>query len=85
MPAGMHREDVKAALRKRFGSIQQFERDRALPPKSVSDVLRGRTNERVSQAIQQALSSAPPPSDESDKSDETRRAVKTLRPKKSQV
>ncbi len=53
--ASMHREDVKAALRKSFGSIFAFERANALPRKSVSDVLRGRPNQRVTSAIEQAL------------------------------
>ncbi|WCT75443.1 hypothetical protein PQ455_10545 [Sphingomonas naphthae] len=51
----MHREDVKAGLRKRFGTIAAFERARSLPPKSVNDVLRGSTNARVTEAIEKAL------------------------------
>jgi lambda repressor-like predicted transcriptional regulator len=53
--ASMHREDVKAALRKSYGSIFAFERARHLPRKSVSDVLRGRPNQRVVSAIETAL------------------------------
>lgn len=37
----MHREDVKAAIRKRFGSLKAFERAENLPLKSVSGVLAG--------------------------------------------
>ena len=55
----MHREDVKAALRKGFGSIFAFERAHALPRKSVSDVLRGRPNQRVATAIERALGDKP--------------------------
>lgn len=51
----MHREDVKAALRKSYGSIFAFERAQQLPRKSVSDVLRGRPNQRVTSAIEDAL------------------------------
>lgn len=51
----MHREDVKAALRKSYGSIFAFERQHDLPRKSVSDVLRGRPNSRVTTAIEQVL------------------------------
>ena len=53
--ATMHREDVKAALRKSFGSIFAFERAHDLPRKSVSDVLRGRPNQRVTSVIEHAL------------------------------
>lgn len=53
--ANMHPEDVKAGLRKRFGSVAAFEAVRNLPTKSVSDVLRGRTSARVSLAIEEAL------------------------------
>lgn len=51
----MHPEDVKAALRKRFGTIREFERDRGLPEKSVHDVLRGRPNARVTKAVEDAI------------------------------
>ena len=51
----MHREDMKAALRKNFGSIFAFERAYDLPRKSVSDVLRGRPNQRVTGMIERAL------------------------------
>jgi hypothetical protein len=52
---GMHPEDVKAQLRKQFGSVFQFEDAFRLPRKSVSDFLRGRANKRVGDAIQRAL------------------------------
>jgi lambda repressor-like predicted transcriptional regulator len=51
----MHPEDVKAGLRKRFGTVANFERASSLPEKSVNDVLRGRPNARVLKAIQEAL------------------------------
>lgn len=51
----MHREDVKAELRKRFRSVARFERLRGLPEKSVHEVLRGRKSARVSDAIAAAL------------------------------
>jgi hypothetical protein len=53
--AEMHPEDVKAALRKRFGSVAKFERLRSLPEKSVADLLRGRTSARVEEAVEAAL------------------------------
>ncbi len=58
--AAMHREDVKAALRKSFGSIFAFERAYDLPRKSVSDVLRGRPNQRVTSAIEKVLADPMP-------------------------
>lgn len=62
MIATMHREDVKAGIRKRFGSVAAFERTEGLPTKSVNEVLRGRANARVSRAIENALrGSAPTP------------------------
>jgi lambda repressor-like predicted transcriptional regulator len=51
----LHPEDVKAALRKQFGSVRAFEIDSALPEKSVTDLLRGRTSQRVSDAVERAL------------------------------
>lgn len=47
----MHREDIKAAIRKAFGTLSAFERANDLPSKSVNDVLRGRTSARVQRAI----------------------------------
>ncbi|MET0269665.1 MAG: helix-turn-helix domain-containing protein [Sphingomonas sp.] len=55
----MHREDVKAVLRKSYGSIFAFERLHDLPRKSVSDVLRGRPNSRVANAIEKVLAAPP--------------------------
>jgi lambda repressor-like predicted transcriptional regulator len=51
----MHREDVVAAIRKRHGSVAEFERAKALPTKSVNEVLRGRPNARVKTAIEELL------------------------------
>jgi hypothetical protein len=63
----MDREDVKAALRKQFGSVFAFEDAHDLPRKSVSDFLRGRANQRVSDAISKVLTSE----GQSDKSDDS--------------
>ena len=52
----IHPEDVKSALRKAFGSVFEFERRHDLPKKSVSDVLRGRPNKRVSNLLEAFLS-----------------------------
>jgi Ner family transcriptional regulator len=55
MTTGPHPEDVKADLRKRFGSIAAFERQSGLPERSVKDVLRGKSRPRVAHAIADAL------------------------------
>lgn len=51
----MHPEDVKAAIRKRFGSVTRFVEERDLPPTGVSDLFRGRTSARVRAAVEQVL------------------------------
>lgn len=68
-PRNMHREDVKAELRKRFGSVAAFERKAKIPEKSVNDVLRGRRSARVEKAINKALSTPFLPPSQSEGSD----------------
>lgn len=70
LPA-MHPEDVKAGLRKRFGTIAAFEQAKGLPVKSVNDVLRGRPNARVAKAVADALNTPEPPLSQSDCSDDS--------------
>ena len=53
--ADMHPEDVKAELRKRFGTVSAFEEATGLPPKSVYDCLRGRSSKRVALAVSEAI------------------------------
>ena len=53
--AGMHKEDVKAVLRKKFGSVAAFERAHALATQSVSEVFRGRSSKRTIDAIERVL------------------------------
>jgi hypothetical protein len=67
LSATSDKEDVKAALRKRFGSVFAFEDAAKLPRKSVSDFLRGRPNQNVATAINNALT----PSAQSDLSDDS--------------
>jgi hypothetical protein len=62
----MHPEDIKAALRKQFGSVFAFEDAKSLPRKSVSDWLRGRQSQRVKDAIEGTLSPS-----QSDKADDS--------------
>lgn len=61
---GLHREEVKARIRMAYGSTLKFERDHGLPVRSVADVLRGRPNERVSQAMNAFLQGKLPPQGE---------------------
>lgn len=46
-----HHEDIKAAIRKRYGSLAAFEVAKGLPNQSVRDVLRGRASERIAIVI----------------------------------
>jgi lambda repressor-like predicted transcriptional regulator len=55
MEQPLHREDIKAELRKRFGSVAAFEREKNLPNKSVHEILRGRKSARVAAEIEKAL------------------------------
>jgi hypothetical protein len=64
-----HPEDVKASIRKRFGTLRAFERAKGLPDKSVSrflrgqflrgQFLRGHKSGRVRKAILEVINAAP--------------------------
>lgn len=75
----MHPEDVKAGIRKRYGTVAEFERAKGLPPKSVTEVLRGRAWKRVSDAIEAALQESLPPLHPSEVSDSSAAAGPTHR------
>lgn len=51
----MHKEDIKAGLRKEFGSLLAFEEEYGLPKESSSQHLRGKSSFRVAAAIADAL------------------------------
>lgn len=51
----VHKEDIKGALRKQFGTLKAFEEKRGLPATSVKDVLRGRSSQRVEREIADVL------------------------------
>lgn len=51
----IHNEDVKAAIRKQYASVAEFERLEGLPPKSVYDLFRGRGSRRVREAVEQVI------------------------------
>ncbi|MCC6477973.1 MAG: helix-turn-helix domain-containing protein [Sphingomonadaceae bacterium] len=48
----MHPEDVKAAIRKKHGTIINFAKANRLSRNSVQDFLRGRTNTKVRKAVE---------------------------------
>ena len=52
---GMHPEDVKAVIRKKFGNISEFHRKYGLPSTGLHDVLRGRASSRVEEAMDEVL------------------------------
>lgn len=51
-----HPEDVKAAIRKRFGSLAKFEREHGLPVESVTNLLRGQKSQRVATVVNAVIS-----------------------------
>lgn len=51
----LHKEDIKAAIRKRYRSLAAFERANFLGEQSVTDVLRGGSNRRTRSAIERLL------------------------------
>ena len=46
-----HPEDIKADIRKRYGSVTAFEKHYNLPPLSVRDVLRGKKRAKVARVM----------------------------------
>lgn len=52
---GLHKEDIKAAIRKRYRSLAAFERANLLADASVTDILRGGSNRRTRAAIEKLL------------------------------
>lgn len=51
----MHPEDVKAAIRKKYGTVARFVQEHELPTSGVSDLFRGRTSARVAKAVEKVL------------------------------
>lgn len=52
---GRHKEDIKAVLRRRYGSLSAFEKAKGLPTESVCDVLRGRSIAQTRDALVREL------------------------------
>jgi lambda repressor-like predicted transcriptional regulator len=51
----LHKENLKADLRIRYGSLRRFEEAKNLTPDSVRDVLRGRASRHAEAAIAEEL------------------------------
>jgi lambda repressor-like predicted transcriptional regulator len=51
----MHKEDIKAAIRKQYGTLSAFEASKQLPCGSMKDVLRGRAVAQTEKAIADEL------------------------------
>jgi hypothetical protein len=52
---GIHPIDVKAAIKKKFGTIVEFHSAYGLPATGLHDVLRGRASKRVEAAVDEVL------------------------------
>lgn len=50
-----HYEDIKASIRKKWGSINAFESQQGLPKNSVSDYFRGRRSRKVQAAVERHI------------------------------
>lgn len=50
-----HPEDIKAAIRKRYGSLLAFERAHGLHRQATSEILRGRPSARTEAAMRKVL------------------------------
>lgn len=51
----MHPEDMKAAIRKRHGSVKDFASDAGISVWAVRDFLRGRPNKKAQKAVESLL------------------------------
>lgn len=51
----LHREDIKAGIRKKFGTLSAFEQQRGLPKGAVKGVLIGKSSSRTVEAIADVL------------------------------
>lgn len=57
MIAGLHNEDIKASIRKKYGTLNAFERAHGLPHNSVSAWMRGNPSRPVRSAVEAHLRS----------------------------
>ena len=51
----LHREEVKARLRMKYGTLGKFEQEQGLPPRSVNDIFQGKTARRTAEAVASEL------------------------------
>ena len=66
MIAGLHPEDIKASIRKKYKTLNAFERAHGLPFNSVSGWMRGNVSQPVKSAIEAHLRSVITPIPEND-------------------
>ncbi|AMU90495.1 helix-turn-helix domain-containing protein [Sphingopyxis macrogoltabida] len=71
--ADIHPEDIKASIRKQFGTIRNFELSKGLPRGSVHEVLRRRRWARIERAIESVISASPSEKTDSSRETETHR------------
>jgi hypothetical protein len=71
----IHHQDVRAALRKRFGTISSFEQMKKLARGSVHEVLRGRPSDRTRREIESVLIELGYTSSEHNEQPQNRRAA----------
>lgn len=55
MLAGLHYEDIKASIRKKYKTLRAFERSHGLPKNSIHNHFRGFTSKRVRVAVERHL------------------------------
>lgn len=55
MIAGLHYEDIKASIRKKYKTLSAFERAHDLPDRSINNLFRGNTSRRVREAVERHL------------------------------
>lgn len=51
----MHPEDIKAEIRKKFGSISNFSREKGLHRQAVSDLLQGSSRPKAARLVADAI------------------------------
>src|SRR5689334_19391759 len=81
----LHPEEVKAAIRKRYGSATEFERTHGLPERAFSDLIRGRASSPTLVAVQAFLACQGMLADENDDRAEAPRRTSAPSPTSSLI
>ena len=79
MLKGLHYEDIKASIRKKWGTLSAFEKANGLYPKSVHNHFRGLRNKKVEAAVEAHLLSIISPFAGGDSSQPTTRKPRNHR------